>query len=265
MSAFPISAQLDEVDRNASPVFCCATDYPVNAIIDSHSHGKHQLVYAVSGVLAVKAEAGQWIVPPNRAIWMPAGMVHSIRCIGVARMRSVFVAPSAAPHLPPRCQAVLVSPLLRELIQAASVVSYPYPDDSRDSRLMSLILDELRLLPELPLHLPQPQDARLRIICEQLQRQPDDLSTLGDWSARLGMDVKTIQRRFARETGMTFGQWRQQTRLLRALECLANGDKIVDIALGLGYDSPSAFATMFKKQFGLPPREFFASGSDAAP
>ena len=123
---------------------------------------------------------------------------------------------------------------------------------------MRLILDELRALPVLPLHLQMPSDPRLMTICELLQRQPDDASTMTDWAERLAVDVKTIQRLFVKETGMTFGQWRQQARLLRALELLATGVKVIDVALALGYDSPSAFATMFRKQFGQTPSQFFA-------
>jgi len=109
----------------------------------------------------------------------------------------------------------------------------------------------------LPLHLPQPTDPRLRAIGQQLESTPDDPSTLQDWARRLGVDVKTIQRLCARELGMTFGQWRQQARLLRALEQLAHGEKVIDVALSLGYASPSAFTAMFKKRFGQLPSQFF--------
>jgi AraC-like DNA-binding protein/mannose-6-phosphate isomerase-like protein (cupin superfamily) len=258
ITMLPHRQVLAEVDRSTLAVTCRATDYRAGTIIDKHAHAKHQLIYAVHGVMTVHTEGGQWVVPSTRAIWMPAGMTHSIRCIGVVHMRSLYVRPDAAPNLPLASQVVGVSPLLRELIQAAVAVRTPYSANSRDGRLMRLMLDELRVLPVLPLHLPLPSDASLRRICERLQQRPDDLSTLGDWAAHLRIDVKTIQRRFARETSMTFGQWRQQARLLRALERLAGGDKIVDIALGLGYDSPSAFATMFKRQFGLTPSQFFS-------
>jgi len=248
---------LAAIDRDNQPVSCRATNYPAGTVIESHAHAKHQLIHAVHGVMLVAAEGGQWIVPPTRGIWMPAGVMHSTRCIGVVHMRSIYVRPDAAPNLATESQAVGISPLLRELIQAAVSVRTPYAANSRDGRLMRLLLDELRALPVLPLYLPQPTDARLRRICARLQQQPDDPSTLGEWAASLGIDVKTIQRLFARETGMTFGQWRQQARLLRALERLAGGEKVVDVALALGYDSPSAFATMFKRQFGQTPSQFF--------
>ena len=248
---------LAEVDRCSLPVSCRATDYAAGAVIDNHAHAKHQLIYAVHGVMLVRAEGGQWIVPPTRGIWMPAGVTHSIRCIGPVHMRSIYVQPDAAPRLSAQSQAVGISPLLRELIQAAVAVCVPYSANSRDGRLMRLLLDELRALPVLPLHLPQPADPRLQRICDRLQRRPGDPSTLSDWATRLEIDAKTIQRLFARETGMTFGQWRQQARLLRALERLASGHKILDIAVALGYDSASAFATMFKRQFGQTPSAFF--------
>jgi AraC-like DNA-binding protein len=245
------------VDESTMPVTGRATDYPADHVIAGHRHRKGQLIYAVHGVMVVASAGGQWIVPPTRGIWMPAGVEHWIRCVGVVHMRSIYIRPDAAPGLPPLCQAVGVSALLRELIQAATEIAVPYDEASRDGRLMRLLIDELSALPVLPLHLPQPADARLARICETLLRRPDDDSTLADWAERLGVDAKTIQRLFSRDTGMTFGQWRQQARLLAGLEQLAAGTKVVDVALALGYESPSAFATMFKRQFGQTPSEFF--------
>ena len=246
-----------EVDDDPVPIVCKATDYPAGHVIEPHKHLRGQLVYAEHGVVMLVAAGGSWIVPSTRAVWIPAGTLHNLRCIGAVRMRSLYLRPDVTPHLPPRAQAVAVSPLLRELILAAVAVVPPYAADSRDGRVMQLLLDELQALPVLPLHLPQPADARLRRICGRLAERLDDTSTLADWAAELAIDAKTIQRLFARDTGMTFGQWRQQARLLHALERLALGDKVVDVALALGYDSPSAFATMFKRQFGETPSAFF--------
>ena len=245
------------IDRQDTPVVSRAVDYPIGHLIESHSHAKGQLIYAVQGVMVVSAEGGQWIVPPTRGIWMPAGFAHSIRCIGAVAMRSLYIRPDAAPQMPQASRAVSISPLLRELILAAVDIDEPYAPDSRQARLIALLLDELQALPVLPLHLPRPSDTRLQRICTRLQEQPDDSSTLDDWARTLSVDVKTIQRQFARETGMTFGQWRQQARLLHALQLLATGEKVISVALALGYDSPSAFATMFKRQFGQTPTNFF--------
>ncbi|CAB3744555.1 HTH-type transcriptional regulator NimR [Paraburkholderia sediminicola] len=256
----PLTRTLREIDEARSPVTGLATDYPVNWHIEPHVHTRHQLIYAVRGVMVVQAEAGRWVVPPTRAIWMLAGMTHEIRCIGEVHMRSLQVTTDAAPKLLGETQAVGISPLLRELIHAAMEIQQPYVSGTRNARVMRLILDELRALPVLPLHLHMPSDARLLRICEFLQQQLDDSSTMADWARRLTVDVKTIQRLFVKETGMTFGQWRQQARLLRALELLATGEKVIDVALALGYESPSAFANMFRKQFGQTPSQFFVEG-----
>jgi AraC-like DNA-binding protein len=167
------------------------------------------------------------------------------------------VRPDRFPNMPGEPKTVSISPLLSELIKASVSLKPPYAEDSRDARIMHLILDELAILPALPLSLPQPADPRLQRICLALQEEPGDASTVADWSERLHLDQKTIQRLFRKETGMTFGQWRQQARLLLALERIAVGEKVIDIAMELGYDSPSAFTSMFRKQFGKTPSHFF--------
>lgn len=147
--------------------------------------------------------------------------------------------------------------MLSELIKASVGFCAPFADDSREGRVMRLILDEICVLPTQPLKLSQPSDKRLRTICTVLLERPYDNATLADWGVQLGVDEKTIQRLFRKETGMTFGQWRQQARLMQALERIALGERIIDVAVALGYDSPSAFASMFKRQFGTTPSQFF--------
>ncbi|CRM34790.1 Regulatory protein SoxS [Pseudomonas sp. 31 R 17] len=248
---------LQEIDEGDWAVISSATDYPQNWVIPEHSHNKHQLLYAIEGVMVVHSALNQWTVPPNRGFWIPCGHVHALRCVGTLKMRSVFVRPDSFPNLPTEPKAVTVSPLLGELIKASVSLKPPYAENSRDARIMRLMLDELAILPALPLSLPQPADPRINRICLTLQQDPSDASTVADWSARLDLDQTTIQRLFRRETGMTFGQWRQQARLLLALERIAVGEKIINVALELGYDSPSAFTSMFKKQFGKTPSHFF--------
>ncbi|KWR88157.1 AraC family transcriptional regulator [Cupriavidus sp. IDO] len=244
-------------DRSPMPVTAMAADYLPGHVTNPHQHPHAQLIHAVHGVMVVCTAEGQWIVPPTRGMWMPGGTTHWIRMVGRVQMRTAYIRPDAAPDLPERCTVLGISPLLRELILAAIDIPLPYTADSRDGRLMRLLLDEVMLVPSLPLHLPSPTDDGLRQICSAIVAAPDTPLTLADWGQRLGVDPKTIQRRFARETGMTFGQWRQQARLLAALEKLAGGSKVVDVALDLGYESPSAFATMFRRQFGVPPSAFF--------
>lgn len=241
----------------ARPMAAMEIDYPSGASTGPHTHPRGQLLYAIEGVMIVRSASGVWVVPPNRAVWLIAGLDHEVRMCGDVKIRTVFVDQQAAPHLPQVSCVIAVSPLLRELIVAAMRVPLDYAPDTRDERLMRLLLDELREVDVLPLHLPMPHEARLRSICEALVARPDDVSTVEQWARQFGITPKTVHRLFSRETGLTFAQWRQQARLLFALERLARGDRIIDVALDSGYASQSAFTAMFRKHFGVPPSAFY--------
>ncbi|MCC4590924.1 AraC family transcriptional regulator [Xanthomonas sacchari] len=244
-------------DDAPADVVCKAVDYAPDSAIAPHRHARHQLIYAVSGLMVVRSGQGHWVVPSTRALWIPAGTEHSVRWIGSLHMRSLYIRPAAIAGMPDTPAVMAVEPLLEALIRSAAEIPWDHAADSRDGRLMRLILDELHALPALPLYLPQPRDPRLLRIGAALDADPADPTTLHAWAATLGVDVKTIQRLCQRELRMRFGQWRQQLRLLRGLERLAAGDRIIDVAVELGYDSPSAFTAMFKRQFGQPPSQFF--------
>ncbi|WP_407713767.1 AraC family transcriptional regulator [Comamonas testosteroni] len=236
---------------------CKAYDLPAGHVVAAHCHNLAQLVFAARGVMVICRPEGRWLVPPTRALWLPPLMEHEIRCIGEVHMRCVYIEPTVVPELPDRPQTVSVDPLLRELIVAATSISSPVKRDSRDSHLLELLIDELRRVPRVPLYLPQPAHQRLAKICEHINSSPHDTTTLEQWAVQLNVSSKTIGRMFAQETGMTFRQWRLQARMMYGLELLAVGEKVVDVALSCGYDSPSAFSFMFRRQFGLTPSAFF--------
>lgn len=232
-------------------------DYPSGATTGVHSHPRGQFLYAIEGVMIVRSAAGTWVVPPSRAVWIVPDLMHEVRMSGAVKIRTLFIDPTAAPHLPPASCVMAVSPLLRELLIAAMRVPLDYLPDTRDGRLMRLILDELQQNDILPLHLPIPKDVRLKAICAALITDPADPRTADAWGASLGLTAKTIYRLFQQETGLGFGQWRQQARLLFALERLARGARILDVALDSGYASQSAFTAMFRRHFGVPPGVFY--------
>jgi AraC-like DNA-binding protein len=173
-------------------------------------------------------------------------------------MRSLFVATGAKAGLPAECCVVTVSPLLRELILRAVEIPRLYDLDGPDGRLMAVILDQLQRLPVTPLHLPMATDSRLRRITSALLEEPGINRTLTDWSRDAGASARTLARLFVKQTGMTFGAWRQQVRLLKALEMLAAGHGVTVVALELGYQSPSAFVAMFRRALGVSPGRYFA-------
>ncbi|MDQ0396307.1 AraC family transcriptional regulator [Labrys monachus] len=238
------------------PLAAMEVDYPDGTSTGLHAHPRAQLLHAIQGVMIVRSAVGIWVVPPNRAVWLTAGIEHEVRMCGDVKIRTVFVDPDASAFLPAASCVVAVSPLLRELIVAAVGIPPDYAPGGRDERLMQLLLDELQGRDVLPLHLPMPRDRRVRTVCEALAARPGDEATAGQWASRLGVTPKTLHRLFPKETGLTFGQWRQQARLLGALERLAKGERIVEVALDSGYASQSAFTAMFRRHFGMPPGLF---------
>ena len=242
------------------PIHGFAADYPAGHVIPPHVHRRDQLLHAEAGVMAVRAEAGAWLVPAGLALWMPAGMVHEVHAATAIRMRTLYVQPDAAPWLPRDCRVVTVPPLLRELILRAAAVPPDYDPDGPDGRLMAVTLDQIRDLPEAPLHLPMPKDRRVLAVAEALLRDPGDARELAAWAREAGASPRTLARLFVAETGLTFGQWRQRRRLLAALTRLAAGEPVTSVALDLGYAGSSAFTAMFRRQLGAAPRRYLRGG-----
>lgn len=247
------------IDANA-PAAALAIDYPHGHVIESHRHAYAQLLYAIEGVLVVETAAGRWVVPPTRGVWLQPEVDHQVRMRGDVKMRTVFVNTAELPQLPQQSCVLDIPPLLRELIVAAvgMEIGPLLQAGSRDWHLLHLLVHELRSVPVLPLYLPLPAQPGLRDICEALMAQPDDAATVAMHAQQLGIATRTFHRLFQRETGMRFSHWRQQARLLLALEHLARGDKVIDVALEHGYTSQSAFTAMFRKHFGIAPSRFFA-------
>ena len=255
----PLSYEIHRVQEIPCPIAATATDYGPDDEIEWHSHPRGQLIYGISGVLTVITEAGRWVLPPERAVWVPAGMEHRSDIAGEVRMRSLFVTAEAAKALPRDCCVVTVPALLRELILEAVSVPKLYDIDGPDGRLMAVILDRLNRLEATPLYLPIPADPRLKRITDRLAVEPGIRAGLDAWAKKAGASARTLARLFVKETGLTFGAWRQQARLLKALEWLAEGRPVTAIALDLGYESPSAFIAMFRRAFGVPPGHYLKS------
>ena len=252
----PILPEIQRVQDIPRPIAATATDYGPGDEIEWHSHPRAQLIYGISGVLTVITEAGRWLLPPERAVWVPAGVEHRSDISGEVRMRSLFVTAEAARDMPGACCVVTVSPLLRALIIEAVETPKLYDPDGPDGRLMAVILDQLRRLEPTPLYLPLPTDPRLRRITDLLTADPGERDGLDAWAKKAGASARTLARLFVKETGLTFGAWRQQARLLKALEWLAEGRLVTAIALDLGYESPSAFIAMFRRALGQPPGRY---------
>ncbi|MEU4729046.1 MULTISPECIES: AraC family transcriptional regulator [unclassified Streptomyces] len=221
--------------------------------IDPHHHDDHQIAYAGSGVLSITTDAGTWVAPATRALWIPAGTVHAHRGFGRADLHSVGL-PTRLNPLSLNAPAVIaVGPLLRELILAYTRA--PQDDSPERRRLLGVLLDQLRVSPLQPLHLPAPADPRLAAVCALLHADPADprgLAALATASGA-GAGERTLSRLFRAELGMTFPQWRTQLRLHRALRLLAEGTAVTAVAHRCGWSSASAFIDVFRRAFGQTP------------
>lgn len=247
----------DDYQDVARPIAIMVKDFPPGfAMPAPHQHMRAQLIYATSGVVTVWTPLGTWVVPPHRAVLVPPETLHSIRTASGLAMRTLFIRREVG-NLPTACCVVAVSPLLRELVVRASELPIDYDESGPDGRIFALILDEIRALPILPLHLPWPADKRLKRICEALHCDPSDTRTLNQWARHADASGRTLARLFRSETGMSFGAWRQQARLLAALGRLADGEAVTNVALDLGYQSPSAFTSMFRRALGDAPTRYF--------
>jgi AraC-like DNA-binding protein len=256
MQSDPTRKHLDFHDTQRA-MAAMEVNYPDGGSTGWHSHPRGQLLYAIEGVMIVRSAEGSWVVPPNRALWLAAGLQHEVKMSGEVKIRTVFIDATTIRPLPAKSCVIEVSPLLRELIVAAVRVPLDYRDGSRGDRLMRVLVDEVQESDVLPLHLPVPGDARIKLICEAITERPSDTSTAAQWAEHLKVTAKTVHRLFLRETGMTFAQWREQARLLFALRRLANGERIIDVAFDCGYASQSAFTAMLRRHFGKPPSEFY--------
>lgn len=254
------STNADDYQNVLRPIAAMPKHYPAGYTLLPHHHPRAQLTYARSGTMTITTVSGIWVVPPQRAVWIPAGTEHSIAMTSPVEMVGVYVEPYAAPHLPQTACVIAVSRLLRELILEAASLPVLYDEDGRDGRVMALILDEVRALSALPLHLPRPRDVRLVRLCDELAAEPSSTRDLADWSAVVGASPRNLARLFLRETGMSFGAWRRQALLLASLSRLAAGEAVTTVALDLGYDSPSAFTAMFRRTLGVTPSRYFADG-----
>lgn len=250
-----------DYQRLSPPVAAMPKDFPPGHHIPPHSHERGQLVHAVRGVMRVTAtaegESGTWIVPPQRALWIPPGVEHEIRMSGPVAMRTLYIAPEAAAALPAACRVIEISDLLRALILAAMEEPVDYAAGSRGALIAALLLHELRGVEAQPLLLPQPRDARLQAICRRVLDRLDDDIGLETLAGDAGMSSRSLARLFARETGMGFTAWRQQARLAEALTRLGLGRPVALVASDLGYASAAAFTAMFRRALGTTPSRYF--------
>lgn len=232
---------------------------PADVRVPLHSHDWAQLAFPLRGALRIAASGMAWLAPAFRAVWIPPHIEHEVVALGEVELRTVYVAAEAAPLPLHACSVIEVSDLMRTLVEAISRVEED--DEVRRDLMIRLLLTEIGRAPPLSLGLPLPSDRRLQTLCGALIDDPASPLSLAEWAARVGASERTLARLFAGELKMSFGAWRQQLRLARALDLIGRGRPCGAVAAELGYASQAAFSAMFKRAFGMPPGRFMQERS----
>lgn len=241
-----------DLDFTRSSVVGLADEYEDGFEDPMHTHEQVQLLFACTGVMSVIAKQTAFVLPPQRALWIPAGTEHAVSCRGPVSLRTVYIEPGAG-NRESSCHVFEVRPFLRALILELSELAM---DAERDQKIADLFLIEVARATTIPCMTPLPNDPKLMRVCNLIVKAPADKRTIDEFAHIAGMSRRSFTRHFRRETGMSLSLWRQQVRLQEALSLLLTGTPVSVAANQVGYDSPSAFVHTFSRTFGAPPGRY---------
>lgn len=221
-------------------------------------HRDAQLLYIVRGEVTCQADGAWWVVPPGSALWVPGDVDH--RVVGRAPLEGyvVFLSPHVAKRMSKECGSVSVTPLLREVVLRLGKHPVVYDRRGAAARLVAVLLDELSHASVDNHRLPMPRDVRLQKLVAMITENPAEKVDLTTWSKRIGVAERTLSRILVQETGLSFGRWRQQLHVVLAIQSMARGQSVKNVAGELGYESASSFVTMFRKALGMSPAKYMA-------
>jgi AraC-like DNA-binding protein/quercetin dioxygenase-like cupin family protein len=231
---------------------------PAGLVFDWHTHVDHQLAWAASGVLTVRTHGSAWVLPPTRALWIPAGLRHETLSPATATMRSAYVRPARCSIGWTEPTPVSASALLAELI---GYLEDPALDGLRRANAEAVLVDTLRPVAMTTIEVRMPADDRARQVAERISANPADGRTLAEWGRAVGASERTLARAFLADTGVSFGRWRTLLRVQAALTALADGEPVGNVARRVGYDSDSAFVQAFRRETGVTPAAYFRQGA----
>jgi AraC-like DNA-binding protein/quercetin dioxygenase-like cupin family protein len=234
--------------------------------VDPHSHPWAQVAMSSKGVIRMTAGHSTYLVPPQRALWIPPGVEHVVTVVEDADLHTLYIHQNDEQIGPLRrldasgawhqCRVLEVSSLLRELVPHLPFEPGDDPPTERERCIGQLVLDELAHARPVRLGVDLPHDKRLRALCETVLEDPARWTTLDEASRQAGASARTFARLFRAELDTTFVQWRQQVLLARALSMAARKLPMSTIAAELGYASASAFSAMVRRSVGMPPSRF---------
>lgn len=220
-----------------------------------HTHNKDQLLFSHHGCMVISLDGVKCVLPPMRAAWIPAGIEHKAQTSNVTQYRSLYFAQSLQSRLPRTLKIFDINPLMSALMERMAFWPFDKPDDEQINAV-NLLIEELNLAEDNHLNLPLPSDLRLKHWLADIDSDQFTAPTLAELSQHVGASAKTITRIFNKEVGMPYQSWRQQWRLLTAIELLSKNWRISDIAHHLAFSSDSAFISFFRDKTGYTPANF---------
>ena len=243
------------MSQTGQPAVFVAT-FPMTAglVFDWHTHDDHQLAWAARGVLSVRTAAGTWVLPPTRALWIPAGLRHETLSAGPATMRTLYLRTDLCPISWPDFTPVAASPLLAELIGYLADLKL---DAVRRAHAETILTDLLTPTELTTIQVRLPADDRARKVASALVGDPADNRTIEQWGRQVGASGRTLARAFVAGTGLPFGRWRALLRIQAAIGELAAGQPVGNVARHVGYESASAFVAAFRRETGMTPAAYF--------
>ena len=227
------------------------------AEVTLHQHPFVEFLYAREGSMRVEIEGKTMIVPVLYGVWIPAHMPHRILASSDVLLESLYIESDFAAIDHRGSKVVVVSDFIREFIHYSALhVPENYNPEGDDAQLVRVLITLLQQLPDAGLSLPWPYSPSLIKVCHKMQQAPDETHSIEQWSASSGMSVRTFSRRFKKETGVAFIEWKKRMRLLESVVMLKSNRSVTQVALDLGYSSTASFTFAFRQMFGVPPTRY---------
>lgn len=241
-----LSEPMNNPDQFLSPVIGIGYEAAMQGY--SHHHRRAQLMYCISGSFELAIENQLFIVSPSYAIWIPSMLEHCATSPSIVKFRSLYFDVDVYPKLPTHMHSIQVSPLLKQLIDKLCGFEDGYPAPSPQQRLADVVLDELAIAPVESFQVPLSEHPSIQAIYQYTLLNISSNEKIPAIAKRHCMSVKSMQRLFLQELGISFEQWRLQLKVIKAIELLSSGMRTTQVSQQLGYSNDSSFIAMFKRQ-----------------
>jgi AraC-like DNA-binding protein len=241
------------------PVFFRTERMPAHASYPILRHAWGEFVYSFSGVTEVTAGDQYFLAPPHLGLWIAPETEHTGFNHQAAVHCSMYVRRDLCDGMPDYSCAVMVTPLVRAILEHLRDVGNTSKPEPARERLLRVLVDQLSTCRTTGSFIPHTDDTQLNAVLQPLRDNPADNRTIAELAAAFNLSERTLIRRCQSELGMSLTEWRQRVRIVTALPMLRGGRSVEAVALDLGYASSSAFIAMFRRLMGSSPRRFFAA------